>query len=850
MARHFRDTYEKASVATCSNKTVHMDTHHINWEEVKAFYHTCLSHEQTAEHFGLNVATIITHAAQENWTDVADRPSREGVPGVSTEGAPFAQTTPQTGQNVPRGVSGTSVTLHCGTQDFTSAHFTSRFPMLPCIPNLTAQSVTRCHPWTVPIVAHASLTNKTQYRDYIQSSDTKDCLFCGMLGESSSLRVNRDNPPARMLAVVADYDLVITSEMREYMLTQLPIRPNFISRSYSGGTHAVWFLGTPIPLPQNPDALNKLLAIIRKELKLSNAFGALDENAYNNLFQVYHAGWDWRLIHDAPIPESRCNVWLLEALKRIHAGSGDVPLNIVAAEVEKRFPGRWRCQFEEGARGVRFWDPQADNPTASIVTPKGMVCFTGPFSWRSWESIFGPEFIRQHMADKFGAVLANCFYVNNSFYVKHPCGGGSLDWIIFTRQNLELVLAGTYGLRTKAAKGEDRSEVREAMANIIAVNSMSAARPFIYNPNTIIFRDGKRILNTSLLRVHQPDESKGKHWGDGFPWIAAFMESLFPDLMQRDRFMCEWAYAYRHAYAGNPKNGRVTFIAGDVGVGKNFLTECLVGPSLGGNIDPSSYLLGHTRFNDAFFDVGVWVCNDTVTRGDDKERQVFTASLKRIAANSEHVWEGKFKGSCRIDWSGRVYVTLNTDPVSLQILPDLDQSNCDKISLYKVSGPPLNDAKAKEKAEAEMGALCAYLLNMEYPEHCRDGARWGVKNFLHPDLKAEAISSSSTASFGEILTQYCKEYFEARPDENYLEGPATDFLQGMLTQSGLKEMLRGCETPKGFGRRMAALANTGTFPVSYRRTNNKRLWCVRKENFEKYLLHGNSEHDVDERFPF
>ena len=52
----------------------------------------------------------------------------------------------------------------------------------------------------------------------------------------------------------------------------------------------------------------------------------------------------------------------------IGAGSATKsPIGRVAEEVEKRFPGRWPGAFEIGARGPRFWDDTASNPTAAIV---------------------------------------------------------------------------------------------------------------------------------------------------------------------------------------------------------------------------------------------------------------------------------------------------------------------------------------------------------------------------------------------------------------------------------------------------------------------------------------------------
>lgn len=104
-----------------------------------------------------------------------------------------------------------------------------------------------------------------------------------------------------------------------------------------------------------------------------------------------------------------------------------------------------------------------------------------------------------------------------------------------------------------------------------------------------------------------------------------------------------------------------------------------------------------------------------------------------MSANYQHMCEGKFKKAAGIFWSGRIIVTLNTDPDSLQLLPDVELSNRDKISLFKTSDEPMRDTNAVAKAKAEMGALCAFLLNWEIPEHCVGDTRWGVRNYLHPN---------------------------------------------------------------------------------------------------------------------
>lgn len=835
-----------------------------DWALVREFYLTCRSYKQTAEHFGLNPDTIKKRCQRENWKSRGHRGQREGT----TEGTNAVPLSPENGKVSPdEGTNSVplspenSENVPCdvppAVPSDTSADAFAGFPALPMRPNLMASAVNFGQPWQQPVIAHDKLRDKAAYRSYICNPATKDCLFSGIRGMNKLEMVSRENQPAIMLAVVADYDLVMTEAERMKKTAKLVIKPNFISSSYSGGTHAVWFLQTPIPLMPNADMVQALLETITRKLKLKNAYGPLDAKAFYNASQYYHAGWNWQQISAEPIPESMSLLWLDEAMKKskFTTTCTQIPLERIREEMKKRgWDKRWQGEFELGARGVRFWDPLADCPTAAIVKENGMICFTGPFPFQSWADIFGSDFMDSFKADTFGKALSECYMVNNSFYAcseHHGYEGNQVKfWMAYNRQIFELLATEKYGLSNRPEQEGEDSPLKQAMAKIVLHNSLPAACPFIYRKDRIIYIQGEPRLNTSFLRVHEPDLSKGQEWGDGFPWIAAFMERLFPDIIQRERFMAAWAYAYRNAYKGEPKNGHTLFVAGPVGSGKNFLSECLYGASMGGSIDASEYILGKTRFNDYLMGMGVWTLNDTVAKGDYKERSIFAKALKKMAANYQHTCEGKYKGASGIFWSGRIIVTLNTDPDSLQLLPDIELSNRDKISLFKTADEPMNDADGAAKARAEMGALCSYLLNWEIPEHCVGDARWGVRNYLHPDLVTEAANSSPTASFRDILILFAKDSFEADKNLQMLAGSATWYYQQMTMVDSIKEMLRGEVTNRSIGRRMGALASTGQFPVYQERSGIQRSWCIERKAFMEYLNTPVVEGEVDEFCPF
>lgn len=719
---------------------------------------------------------------------------------------------------------------------------------LPCLPNLGSQDITWREPWTVPEVPRMQFPTKDSYKAYITHPKSESCLFSGVSGLNPHQRVSRHNPATRLHAVVADFDTILDESKRLKMLERLTIKPNFISRSYSGGTHAIWILEESLPLLPDSNAQRALLQVISKELKLTRAFGAIDENAFYNLSQLYNVGWEWQAGGGTPIAASRTILWLEAAMKKARSSEGEfsIPLERISAEIGKRFPNRWHGEFTLGARGCRFWDAQADCHTAAIVTENGMVCFTGTHPWRSWKDIFGEEFIKEFQQNTLGKALHDCYFINNKFYVKTD---NKQHWMNLNRQNMESFLVSSYALNSRCEKGQNDSEVKQALGKIIHLKNLAGAVPLIYNPKEVIKLGNESYLNISTLRVFPPAADLSLGWGESFPWIASFLEKMFPDKIQRDRFICEWAYAYKNAYKGKPRNGRTIFIAGEPCVGKNFLTEVLIGPSLGGYSDASDYLLGVSRFNEHLFKTGVWVLNDTVSRGDWKERGHFTKMLKKMAANITHAVEGKFKDASIISWSGRVYITLNTDPISLSLLPEIDINNRDKLSLYRTSATVLNDPKAASKVREELPFFCAYLLHMNYPEHCKGDVRWGVMGYLHHELYEAAESSGQSAGFQEILSMFLNSVFAADKSLEEVSGSGAQIFSMLSTDEATKELVRSKFNPQWVAISLGMLKKRGNFPIEFKRSKSERRWKIKRTEWKAYLQKTNHQ-ILDETMPF
>ncbi len=782
-----------------------MKKSNINWDVVKDFYLACRSPKLTAEKFNVSLSAVKMRSHREGWLDY-----------VTSEGS-------QRGGNVTSDRS--------QREDYATS---TPSLLLPCLSNFQALAVQMRSPWEVQVRPRDSFNgDKNAFKSYLAASETEDCLYSGVLGLEPQRRVCKGNPSTRLLAIVADFDIPMNDAARERKLNKLPVPPNVISTSFSGGTHAIWFLERPLPLMPDSTSNHALLQCIVKDLKISRAFNSLDEAAFYKLSQYYTAGRNWKHVSPTPIPAARCELWVMDAIKRMKGdtANGHIPLHRVKAEVDKRFPDRWAGEFSLGSRGVRFWDPTADNPTAAIVTEGGMVCFTGDFAFRSWPDIFGADFARDYAAETIGQAVADIYYIGREFWRKNSSG----DWSCYPRRELNDILQNEYGLNSRSEDGKSGSEVSQAISAIATRRALHGRIPFIFNDDEVVEVDGKKFLNTSKRRALAPGKLT-QEWGDGFPWIADFLIRLFgrDDAEEQLDFFISWlAHAYKGALNLAPTRGQAIYIAGQSGSGKSFLSKHIIAPLFGGREEATSYLMNETRFNYALFDSGIWNIDDAEVIAEPRAHARYSALVKKVVANDDFLCEAKYANAVKVPWKGRLVVTCNTDPESLRILPAIDINNSDKLMFFLCTESVLDDPHAETRARGELPAFAGFLAAYEMPEYCRGTHRFGIKSFLHPILLAEASNSGISGTFQDVFCVFLKNYFTANGCDE-LRGSASEIYEQMCGIDTMRELMKGLVTPSSIGKRLGMLAAKADFPLSFARTKKTRYWTVRRDQFEDY----------------
>ena len=116
------------------------------------------------------------------------------------------------------------------------------------IPNLQANLVEKKAVWDQTFEIPEFETT-AQFKNWAAEPDTNYCAFSTFEGLDSSQRVSGNNSPHFIHGVVLDYDAKFSDdEVGEFVSRSLESAypMSYVSRSYSGGIHAVWFFEKPV----------------------------------------------------------------------------------------------------------------------------------------------------------------------------------------------------------------------------------------------------------------------------------------------------------------------------------------------------------------------------------------------------------------------------------------------------------------------------------------------------------------------------------------------------------------------------------------------------------------------------
>ena len=673
---------------------------------------------------------------------------------------------------------------------------------------------------------------KSDHRKWSAQTSTKHVFYNAVEADSPRERVGVDNPPRLIYGIVGDYDAAVDWTSIEEDLEKAAYTPTWISQTHSGYMRLVWEFESPVPTSDEMfPAFMKQMARILTLQKLHAGFDSTSMKSS----QYFDLGTHWKQL-GITLPKSVTQTAAIKAASAQAPRSGDVviPIEVVAAEVESRFPTRWTNPFEVGQRGPLFWINDGIDRDGCQVVEDGIVCYSDRAGkgFVTWAEIFGRKFVQDYEQEKVGSLLDDYWYNGKSYYKMSYGQAVSINEAQVMR---ELKKAG---FSQKTSKGKNTSEIDEAILAICNVNRVNDIAPVIFSTKRIVEFNSNRILNTACLCPIQPDSD-----GDigKWPFINEWLHQLFANSADQ-RPTVEYFFAWLQRFYIAVMNhqltqGQALLLVGPTNKGKSLLSNKVIAALVGGFSDASEYLSGISQFNKDLARVAAWVVDDTTSAASFQDQLKATELIKRAVANPRMEYMAKYADAMSVPWTGRVIMSLNEDANSLSVIPALDSSNRDKIMALRISDkatssfPP--NHVLEDTIEQELPHFARWLLDHQPHEEIMDGpARFGVVSFIDEKIADAAYDNSSRSSVAELVDWFAKQARNYTDDIEW-RGTLTEFL---ISTMGFNEgrTVGRSNNPEFVRRGMCTMeettkSNTSVRPVRSEGNGGGKIWVINLE---------------------
>lgn len=618
--------------------------------------------------------------------------------------------------------------------------------------------------------------SKADFRAWCSNADTDHVFYSMVEGSAPSKRISNSNPPNKIYGVVADYDAPVNwgsidSDISAKCGNNMP---TWRTKTQSGYLRLVWEFTNPIPIA--PEMFDSFMKQMNAALKLDRLFAGFDSTSLR-ASQYFELGDDWYNLGGVTL-DTVVQTALMKSANDNPPQSSDtsIPVAVVAAEVESRFPNRWIGEFEVGSRGPLFWIDDGVNRDGCQVAEDGIICYSDRAGkgFVSWREIFGSKFVKDYEEKKMGNLL-NEYWYNGRSYFK----------ILFTsavtipRDQLVLELR-QYGFSPKCKKGQPLSELESAILVISNQNRIDEIAPVVFSKDRVVAYNGHRILNCANIQPVEPDSD-----GDPIKWpfIHKWLEQLFVDTPGKKptiQYLYSWLKRFYSAVLDREfVQGQALLLVGPTNKGKSLLSNKVISGLVGGYADASDYISGQTKFNKDLGRVAAWVIDDTTSAASFQDQRKATEIIKRSVANPRVEYQAKYADAMSVPWTGRVILSLNMDANSLSVIPALDSSNRDKLMALRISDKATSsfprNTVLESMIEKELPHFARFLLDWKIPKDIEDFGRFGVVSYIDETIASAAYDNSSRSSVAELVEFFSKRCRALAPDLDVWQGTLTEF---------------------------------------------------------------------------
>lgn len=669
-------------------------------------------------------------------------------------------------------------------------------------PNLSVRDrMVEAQPWAFrpepERLSHVRALKKEARRLWAAKPDTQWQCYSAVGGLNPAIRVGKDNQARVMHGVVIDYDAITTiPTIAERLRSELDVKwhPQFIEITLGGKVRLVWVFEEPLYCMDSRHAEAILERFVR-ELRLGNLLAGFDA-ASTKPSQVWTNGGEWHPFEEKPVAKDLVIGVAVDA-KFETSAVGEIPLEIIAAKVEKDYPGRFGGEFKLDALGMRFWDPKADNKGGCQVKLDGMLCFTDTVPFRKWADIFGHEWVRDQRKLNLGTAAKDIYFDGRAYYEK-------IEGLYQPVARHDIVLhLHAVGISNRAAKGRFTTDADDVLHFIQHNQRVYAATPIVHLPHGPVTYKGTRFLNTVNL-VFPRDIPGPVVLERDCPFLYPKLQKMFADFGKSWPHFEAWLALFLRAQRNHRiQFGQIVFLCGAPHSGKSFLVQQWLCSLTGGRVEnPYRYLTGRTQFNTELLGSPLWSVDDQESPRSHSELEAMISALKGASVSPNQRHEKKFSDGANAPWNGRVIFTLNDEPEDRGILPEPKNSTRDKFMFFKVLDGAKNDffssnAENEMALEAELPAWRWHFLNCPLHPDVVERSRMGVRSYYDKDVLDQAIRQSPSATFRNLLGKWISEdAFWQDGKQRFADFRDVDLGQLLLKSVATSEMASGWKPEK------------------------------------------------------
>ena len=316
--------------------------------------------------------------------------------------------------------------------------------------------------------------------------------------------------------------------------------------------------------------------------------------------------------------------------------------------------------------------------------------------------------------------------------------------------------------RQFASKGFSKSEVKSIIHDIQFNKVIEACLEVAGHPVGITGSFDNRILVPAEQR--RIDPKKGN-------WET--LEKVLFNMFGKDQFewflgwLKIWLEAY-YSYSWAP--GQVLVLIGEPAAGKSLLQR-IISYIFGERVeDPTQWITGLTEFNSELAGCPHLVIEDRFADSSKKVKDSIREHAKSIAVNEHHRIRGLYKDAISINPLWRLTISCNSTSESMAVIPPIDESTKNKVSLLwcsKAKMPMATNTSVQKKRfmdrlKKEMPALIYYLLNefkIKARHKCKE-QRMGVGAYHHPNALQQAEDSSYNGQKMCVIKDSLKQWLD------------------------------------------------------------------------------------------